>query len=279
MNALRVVPAIIGIPLAAGSLAAALCAIRGRPHSPAGLVIHDISPKGHPHLSWITPGTLRETLVSLRKAGRPSVSLKQWHAGPHHSCSVLTFDDGFESVHRYALDAFRQTAQLATVFMVAGRIGAPSHGDIFRPGRHLGSHHLRELACAGFEIGSHTLTHPDLTRLEPSELVRELADSRAILEDCIGQQVTALSFPYGGWNHRVWETAQECGYQTATAYRGHRLCTPDILPVYGAYAFDTGSQLAQRAMGTGHPLETTRALLMAQFSRGTSLWLHRPTYT
>ena len=56
---------------------------------------------------------------------------------------------------------------------------------------------------SGFEVGSHTLTHPDLRRLSPAALEQELAGSKTLLEQRLQTRVDALAYPYGHFNAEV----------------------------------------------------------------------------
>ena len=77
------------------------------------------------------------------------------------------------------------------------------------PFTHLSKSEIIEIRSLGHEIGSHGLTHADLTRLNTKDLSHELHDSKKMLEDIIDKKVTAISFPFGSWNKRVWDLAQE----------------------------------------------------------------------
>ncbi|MFO0973672.1 MAG: polysaccharide deacetylase family protein [Phycisphaerae bacterium] len=74
---------------------------------------------------------------------------------------------------------------------------------------------VRELADAGVEIGSHTVSHPHLARLEPGDIARELSDSRARLESRIGRPVVRVSYPFGSHDARVMAAARSAGYESA----------------------------------------------------------------
>lgn len=74
---------------------------------------------------------------------------------------------------------------------------------------------VRELADAGVEIGSHTLSHPHLSRISDDAIRRELAESRRILETKIGRPVTRIGYPYGNYDERVMRIAEEVGYGSA----------------------------------------------------------------
>jgi peptidoglycan/xylan/chitin deacetylase (PgdA/CDA1 family) len=56
---------------------------------------------------------------------------------------------------------------------------------------------VRALGAAGFDLGSHTVTHPILRSLSPSDLRRELRESRSTIEARTGRPCTALAYPNG----------------------------------------------------------------------------------
>jgi len=62
---------------------------------------------------------------------------------------------------------------------------------------------LQRLEQAGWEIASHTLTHPHLTTLGDDALARELHQSRAACERALGHPVTSIAYPYGSVDERV----------------------------------------------------------------------------
>lgn len=69
------------------------------------------------------------------------------------------------------------------------------------------------LESRNLSIGSHGLTHQDLTRLGIEELKREFNDSKSFIEDLTGQAVTRFSFPYGAYTERELDLAKEAGYE------------------------------------------------------------------
>jgi peptidoglycan/xylan/chitin deacetylase (PgdA/CDA1 family) len=76
---------------------------------------------------------------------------------------------------------------------------------------------LRELAAGGVEIGSHTRTHPHLTRLSDDELAAELRESRATIEAELGRPCRFFAYPYGEEDERVRQAARAAGYEAAFA--------------------------------------------------------------
>jgi peptidoglycan/xylan/chitin deacetylase (PgdA/CDA1 family) len=68
----------------------------------------------------------------------------------------------------------------------------------------------------GIEIGSHTVSHPDLTKLSGAELQRQLDDSKVTLEAILGHPVLDFCYPSGAVNPTVVHAVQAAGYQSAT---------------------------------------------------------------
>ncbi len=86
----------------------------------------------------------------------------------------------------------------------------------------------------GMEIGSHTVSHPQLTKLDDQAARAELVDSKKELEDILGAPVTAFCYPYGKFNRRLSELVQESGYQlarTTVAFRTSCDFEPALMPV------------------------------------------------
>ena len=118
--------------------------------------------------------------------------------------ALLTFDDGFASVHEHALPVLSPLGVPALVYVVTDWVGRdnrwPTQGSGAAPTLPLMSWDgLRELASAGFELGSHTSNHVSLPGLSDEECERELADSRRRMEDELQRDVRHFAFPYGAY--------------------------------------------------------------------------------
>jgi len=83
---------------------------------------------------------------------------------------------------------------------------------------------LREMARAGITIGSHTMTHPVLTTMSSQDAMRELAESKTILEREVGQPIAFFAYPFGGHEHfnsEIQALVKQAGYRAAfTAVNG-----------------------------------------------------------
>jgi peptidoglycan/xylan/chitin deacetylase (PgdA/CDA1 family) len=156
--------------------------------------------------SDVHPLMFTRCLDLVRETGLPAWTLRQCaQPAVHPATDVIcfTFDDGWETDVLVALPELRRRGFGGTFFVTTGNIGTP---------RFLSWTQVRALASAGMEIGSHTCSHADLTRLRGDALERELSASRRELEDRLGQQVDSVSIPHDAYNRRVLETAGRVGY-------------------------------------------------------------------
>lgn len=143
-------------------------------------------------------GFLETDDYSLRRVDPP--------AGLADAMISLTFDDGFASVYENALRELAAAGLPSTQYVVSGLVGT---------GGYMSAGQIAELARAGHEIGSHTVSHADLSTLSDAELTAELVDSKAALEQlAAGSSVESLAYPYGTANERVADAARAAGYRS-----------------------------------------------------------------
>jgi peptidoglycan/xylan/chitin deacetylase (PgdA/CDA1 family) len=190
------------------------------------LCYHAISPSWTADLS-ATPEQLEGQLRRLIDRGYRGATFHQAVTAPPAPRTVaVTFDDGFRSVYEHARGVLDRLAIPGTVFVVTDFVGTRT--PMSWPGIQQWSDgpdaaelmpcswdELGELAAAGWEIGSHTATHPLLTHCDDAALERELRGSRERCEARLGRACRSLAYPYGAEDQRVAEAAAAAGYLTA----------------------------------------------------------------
>lgn len=191
------------------------------------LCYHAVSPRWSANLS-VTEDALQAQLALLLGRGYRGVTFSEAILGGPHDENVVavTFDDGFRSVGERALPLMEELGMPGTVFVPTSFAG--QEGPMAWPGisQWLGTPHekelvpmswddLRRLGERGWEIGSHSRTHPRLTSLGDSELREELEGSRVDCEDAMGRPCTSLAYPFGDVDARVVQAARAAGYLTA----------------------------------------------------------------
>jgi peptidoglycan-N-acetylglucosamine deacetylase len=94
----------------------------------------------------------------------------------------------------------------------------------FRPNR-IPDERIRELATR-HEIGAHTLTHPDLTRLSRAAKKDEIEGGKKWLEDVIGKPVAMFCYPFGRFDAEAKGLVAEAGFKGARTTRQFVVAPP-----------------------------------------------------
>lgn len=131
---------------------------------------------------------------------------------------VITFDDGFQDCVEQAGPILASHGFTAIFYLVAGLLGQTSRWLVAERGLELplvSWTDARRLVADGFQIGSHTLSHPRLADLPAAACYEELRVSRLCLEDGLGVPVRHLAYPFGSFNSTVRAMAAEAGYHSA----------------------------------------------------------------
>ena len=104
----------------------------------------------------------------------------------------LTFDDGWKNIYTNGLPLLKKYNMPSTQYLVSSKLNSPDY---------MTNSMVRKFKSLGHEIGSHTLTHSDLSLLTKNQLTNELKQSQLILRRRFGSDVANnLASPYGGYN-------------------------------------------------------------------------------
>ena len=120
----------------------------------------------------------------------------------------ITFDDGYESVYTRAFGVLHKYNFTAVVFLVADCINKTCLWDE-DPEPILTAEQISEMAEAGIDFGSHSFSHRSLVELDTEELEKEVKGSKTALEELLGKQIEAFSYPYGAFNETVKKMVQQ----------------------------------------------------------------------
>jgi peptidoglycan/xylan/chitin deacetylase (PgdA/CDA1 family) len=196
------------------------------------LCYHALSPDWPAALST-TPERFREQLeLVLARGYRPVTFGQAVTAPPDGRAFAVTFDDAYRSVLERAYPIMESLGVPGTVFVptdfaerpgpmrwpgIDQWIGGPHEDELHA----LGWEELRRLVSAGWEVGSHTCSHPHLTQLDDAALERELVDSRAVCSEELGEPCRSVAYPYGDVDSRVVQAARSAGYELGAALPKH----------------------------------------------------------
>jgi peptidoglycan/xylan/chitin deacetylase (PgdA/CDA1 family) len=207
-------------------------------HRVNAIAFHDLGPVSRE--LTVPEDAFREQLNFLKSSGYRSVSLQEFGdmiegKTPLDVKSLLiTFDDGYADNLQVAAPVLQASGFGATVFVMSEHLGKNNSdiwplGDPGPNGDLMDANQLLDWARAGFEIGSHTRTHPVLVHLNDDQLREELHGSRMALEALLGSPINALAYPGGEYDPRVEEMAGQSGYRTCFTTKAGRSAIGDRL--------------------------------------------------
>jgi peptidoglycan/xylan/chitin deacetylase (PgdA/CDA1 family) len=210
------------------------------------LVYHDLgtAPPSEPYPGLYMPyATFEQEMAWLHSQGYQAVTLDEvmnaWYHGGTLPAKpiVITFDNGY-------------IPQVTFAPQVMSQYGWPGVLNEITED-HLDYQHLEGVLKLGWEVDSHSLTHPDLTIASPAELQAQVAGSRRFLQDTFHIPVDSFCYPSSKYNATVIAAVRAAGYTNATA-EGHAYATranPYLLP---RFEMETGLPELQADLATPH---------------------------
>ena len=190
------------------------------PHNrPVPILMYHVvgtAPPGAPFPSlYVRRADFAGQLAWLRAHGFHAVSLHRvydyWRRGyalPPRPV-VLTFDDGYRGDYSTAMPDLRRRGWPGVLNLLVA--------NLHRRGWGLKTWMVRRMVTAGWEVDSHTLTHPDLTTVSSGRLWREVHRSRVALQRLFHVPVDFFCYPAGAFDPRVEAAVRRAGYLAATS--------------------------------------------------------------
>ncbi len=191
------------------------------------LSYHGIS-EDWPAETTVRPGDFEEQLTALVRRGYrgATVSDALGLSPVEERTVVVTFDDAHRSVLEHAAPVMARLGIPGTVYVPTSYAGTDTPMAWGGYDHWLGSEHEDELLCMswdelrgladeGWEVGSHTRSHPRLSQIEDAQIAEELVGSRRDCEEQMGRPCTSFAYPYSDYDARAVRAAGEAGYRFA----------------------------------------------------------------
>ncbi len=177
------------------------------------LLYHHVSDAGKTRY-FVPVGTFREQMQALKQAGYATLTISQLAEVIRQGGQLplkpvaITFDDGYEDTYTNAFPILRELGYTATAYIITATLGTHlSYG-------YMQEDALKELAAAGWEIGSHSVSHTSLLSSRLG-IGNELKQSKADLETKLGLKIHSFSYPYGISNAWIEARVADNGYDSA----------------------------------------------------------------
>jgi peptidoglycan/xylan/chitin deacetylase (PgdA/CDA1 family) len=181
------------------------------------LVYHGLGRRDDARL-LISPEHLEGQIRYLQRRGYEFKTADELTGAPASGTVVLTFDDGFRTALTDVAPLLERLSVRGTFYVSPGLFGEQHTQVSGDQGRLLNADEAKALVEAGMELGSHTMSHPDLRKLSDQDLASELEESKAAIEKITGRPCRTFAYPYGLYDDRVTEATAAAGYELAFAW-------------------------------------------------------------
>lgn len=190
------------------------------------LMYHKVSPNFFKSNLRVNPEEFEKQIKYLKEQGFSSLSFEDFilwrkEEGPLPKKPVIiTFDDGYEDNYLYAYPVLKKYGFSATIFLIVGKLDKEIRWEREkrRPNSKLLSwDKIKEMKENGMDFGSHTISHPDLTKILRKQIKWEIRKSKRIIEKNLNQKVVVFSYPFGKHNKKIRQLVRKNKYLCAVS--------------------------------------------------------------
>ena len=182
------------------------------------LMYHHVGDWGESRADWapwvVRSKEFRAQMDWLVANGFHTITFRELLAGQKAGESVpaksviISFDDGWSAQESVVRAELEPRGMHAVFFVYTAAVGATPNNSGY-----ISWEQLRILESAGHEVQSHTVSHGRLTDMPPSQLDREMRESRATIEREMHHSVEVVAYPFGIYDERVMRAASAAGYE------------------------------------------------------------------
>jgi peptidoglycan/xylan/chitin deacetylase (PgdA/CDA1 family) len=177
---------------------------------------------------WVSVGMFRKQMAYLKQRGYTPIIFKDIYAHWDRQTPLpknpvlITFDDGYANNFELAAPILKEFGFPATLYVVVQTVGWDNkwHDPASETRIPMVSWtQLKDMRAAGWEIGSHTMSHSNLQKIELKNVAIELEKSRSVLAEFLGETPDSFAYPYGSGAdvEAIRNKAKDAGYRTSVS--------------------------------------------------------------
>lgn len=163
------------------------------------LMYHSIAEDGQK--MSVSKHNFHKQMKTMLKLGFKGVNLRDVLKDKSKKKFVVTFDDGYQNVFTNAYPILKELNLKATCFFVTNKIGKFNEWDennnYYKKRNIMNEDQILEWNENGFEVGSHSLDHENLTKIDPLKKKDQIAMSKLFLKEKYKIDVKSFSYPFG----------------------------------------------------------------------------------
>ncbi|MCD4780571.1 MAG: polysaccharide deacetylase family protein [Candidatus Omnitrophica bacterium] len=190
------------------------------------MMYHQVEAIDHHEANWVQPVHFEQQMEYLSRYKYNVISLSelidtigQNKVLPRNTV-VITFDDGYKNNYTNAFPILKKYQFPATVFMPSDKVGLEGR---------LSYKEIQEMLAHHVDFGSHTRTESYLPDLDKEQWVKEIEQSKNILDQLLGKNIDLFAYPIGGFSNEIKQLVKDSGYKGAcTTNRGYDRYNRDV---------------------------------------------------
>ena len=165
------------------------------------LMYHSIADN---HDKSVSINSFEMQMKLMKKMGYQTINFSGLNKNVTKKNFLITFDDGYENLITNALPILKKLGFSATCFIVTNMLNKynvwdENRGD-YKKMKLMNIDHVYEWVSNGFEIGSHTKDHLDLTSLNINKKKEQIIDSKNFIKEVLGINLASFAYPFGSFN-------------------------------------------------------------------------------
>lgn len=220
------------------------------------ITYHKISPEKEFGVTTISPDRFEDQIQYLIRFGFKTITFKEYFFFKRENLPqnpiIITFDDSYQSVYDYAFPIMVKYNYRGVLFVISNFIGKKSSWEAYQIQKkynHASVSQLKEMQMSGFEIASHSESHPYLPALSKTDAFKEVDESKKKLEDIFDENIYTFCYPYGRYSTKVIDQVAKAGYKFATGnmYNKHKKFNHNLaINRRSIYSIDTISMFSKK---------------------------------
>lgn len=183
----------------------------------------------------VSPEKFAKQLNLIKSEGYTTITFNDLDTGKIPTKPIiLTFDDGYKNFYQNAYPELKKREMVGTVFVIVNDIGKNEY---------MNEKEIKEVSSNGIEIGSHTLSHPDLSKSPSNKAQEEISNSKKTLESLIGNDIISFCYPSGKFSEETVKSVKEAGYKYAVTTKS-KLTTFENLLELNRYRVNSDTSIS-----------------------------------
>jgi peptidoglycan/xylan/chitin deacetylase (PgdA/CDA1 family) len=155
----------------------------------------------------VSINSFKKQMIFMKKMGYQTISFKDLNKKNHNKEFILTFDDGYENIFTNAFPILIELGFKATCFIITNKIGHYNEWDInkdnFKKMKLMNRDQINEWLQKGFDVGSHTMDHLDLIKLNYENKNQQIINSKKFFKDVFNIEIDSFAYPFGSYDNET----------------------------------------------------------------------------